>query len=113
MLSPTDRLTQTLSVFIGQGDRVAVVGPAGTYTVTGSFDAWTRPAEVTVGLLANQPNELEVFAHVRRIDQGPNCVYGDYTLSTRADWDGRRLAIVQRRGLLYLPWLWGPPPPPD
>jgi hypothetical protein len=98
VISPTNLLTQTITVYIGNGDRVTIVSEAGTFEVTGSFDAYTNPALVEVELLPNQLNHLEVFAHVRRAQQGNGCVYGDYTLSTRVE-------VVQSTGLIYLPFV--------
>ena len=44
--SPTDELTQTITVYIGNGERVEVVSEAGTFTAEGSFSR-ENPARVT------------------------------------------------------------------
>jgi hypothetical protein len=104
VLSPTDRLTQTVTVFIGNGDQVAVVSESGVYTATGQFDAHSNPARVVIDLLPDQVHHLTVHAHVRRIQVGP-CVMGDYTLSTQVDANGKPLVIQQRPRRVYLPIL--------
>ena len=92
--SPTDQLTQVITVYIGRGEEVRVVTESGTFTVTGSGG----PFLVEISLLPNTVHHLEVFAKVRR---GPgsspveNCVYGGYTLSTTTDEQGAPLTIVQ------------------
>lgn len=105
LLSPTGQLTQTVTVYIGNGDQVTVISEAGGFSATGSFDAYTNPARVTVGLLPNQLNHLEVQAHVRRVVGGGGCVYGDYTLSTVVDERGQPLEVLQYSGTIYLPFL--------
>jgi len=92
--SPTDQLTQVITVYIGRGEEVRVVTESGTFTVTGSGG----PFLVEISLLPNTVHHLEVFAKVRR---GPgsspveNCMYGGYTLSTTTDDQGIPLTIVQ------------------
>ena len=79
-VSPTDLLTQTLGVRIGNGDRVSITAPTGVYTATGTF-SFDNPAAVTVDLEKDFVNTLRVAAHVRPIGPVGGCMYGNYTLS--------------------------------
>lgn len=96
--SPTDQLTQVITVHIGKGEEVTVVTESGTFTVTGDFSYDINPAFVEIALLPDTVHHLEVTAKVRR---GPgsspveNCMYGGYTLSTTTDRKGDPLIIVQ------------------
>jgi hypothetical protein len=103
--SPTERLVQTVTVYIGNGDRVVITTESGTFTVTGSFDAALNPALVEVSLLPNRTHHLEVNAHVRRIVHPSGCISGDYTLTTRTDANGRPLVIEQGPRRIFLPFL--------
>ena len=93
VISPTDELTQGITVYIGNGERVDVVSEAGTFTAEGSFSR-ENPARVTVTLLPQAANHLEVIAHVRTISEG-DCTYGGYSLRTTVDLHGAPLTIVQ------------------
>ena len=93
--SPTDLLSQTLIVRIGNGDAVTVTTASGVFTRTGNFNAYGSPAEVEVLLLANVTHTLHVAAHVRRVAGWGGCTYGDYTLSTDRDRNGALLVIQQ------------------
>ena len=95
MISPTDLLTQTLIVRIGNGDAVTVTTASGVFTRTGSFGTYGNPAAVEVSLLADTTHHLSVAAHVRRVINWGGCVYGDYTLSTDRDRNGAPLVIQQ------------------
>ena len=96
VVSPTDQLTQVVTVYIGYGVEVTVTTESGTYTVTGDFNAYTNPAKVEINLLPNTVNHLEVTAKVRSGLTGPeNCTYGGYTLTTRNDKNGAPLVIAQ------------------
>src|SRR5262249_12844606 len=76
--SPTNALSQIVSVRICKGDRVEIVSEAGRFVATGEF-GYADPALVRVTLVPNTVNHLRVLAHVRRTDIG-DCIYGDYTL---------------------------------
>lgn len=106
VVSPTDLLTQTITVRIGNGEAVTVTAESGVFTATGSFNAYSRPAQVTIGLLPAITHHLDVWAKVRRVERW-GCVYGDYTLHTARDRDGQPLTIVQQRARLryYLPLI--------
>ncbi len=112
VVSPTELLTQIVTVRIGNGEAVTVTAESGVFTATGSFSAYGNPAQVTVGLLPNTVHNLWVQARVRRIEQW-GCIYGGYTLSTTRDRDGGRLVIEQRLPVraLYLPLLLQPHSP--
>ena len=96
--SPTDQLSQVITVHIGKGEEVTVVTESGTFTVTGDFGYHSNPALVEISLLPNTVHHLEVTAKVRR---GPgsspveNCMYGGYTLRATTDNQGAPLTIVQ------------------
>jgi hypothetical protein len=87
--SPTDQLSQVITVGIGNGDVVTVTAPAGTFVVTGTFGVM-NPALVPIYLIANITNNLRVIGHVKKM----GC-YGDYNLSTTYDKYGGPLSIVQ------------------
>ena len=90
--SPTDQLSQTIVVRIGNGEQVTVETESGTFTVTGNFRA--NPARVDITLLPGTTHHLRVTARVATIIQG-GCRYGGYTLSTTTDARGAPLTIVQ------------------
>jgi hypothetical protein len=92
--SPTDQLTQTITVYLGNGEAVTVTAGSGTFAASGNFDAYTNPAQVDVALLANTVHHLRVFGEVRTVEWG-GCVYGGYTLSTIWDRYGGPLVITQ------------------
>jgi len=93
--SPTNRLTQTITVRIGNGAAVTVTAESGVFSAMGSFDAYAHPAQVEMALLANTTHHLRVYATVRTVNQG-GCVYGGYTLATDRDRHGAPLVIVQQ-----------------
>ncbi len=97
LTSPTNSMTQTVTVRIGNGDAVTVTTEAGTFVARGDFGYASNPARVTVGLAPNTTNHLEVKAHVRRSTTN-GCSYGGYTLSTTTDRNGAPLVIVQQGG---------------
>jgi len=90
--SPTDRMSQVVTVTIGNGDWVLVATESGEFLVTGNFGI-SAPALVTVSLLPCTTHHLAVTAHVR--EMGPPCYYGGYTLGTTSDRYGAPLVIVQ------------------
>lgn len=106
VVSPTELLTQTVTVRIGNGEAVTVTAESGVFTVTGHFNAYGNPALVRVNLLPNTVHHVWVLARVRRIEQW-GCIYGGYTLSTTRDRHGQSLVIEQRMPVrpLYLPLL--------
>jgi len=94
--SPTDQLTQIITVYIGNGEEVTIKTESGTITVTGQFNHHTNPAVVEIPLLPNTIHHLDVAARVRSGLTGPgNCTYGGYILRTSNDRNGASLVIVQ------------------
>lgn len=95
VISPTDLLTQTIRVAIGNGDAVTVTTQTGVYTTTGTFGVM-NPALVTIDLAPNVTNALTVTAHVGQVAGPGGCPYGGYTISTITDRNGGPLIIVQQ-----------------
>jgi hypothetical protein len=90
--SPTDQLTQVITVYIGWGKEVTVITESGTYTVTGDFSAYNTPAVVEIPLLPNTINHIQVTAKVMSGWNG--CTYS-YILTTTRDKNGNPLEIAQ------------------
>jgi len=93
--SPTNQLTQTITVRIGNGIAVTVTAESGVFSVMGSFDAYAHPAQVEIALLANTTHHLQAHATVHTVNHG-GCVYGGYTIGTERDRYGAPLVIVQQ-----------------
>jgi hypothetical protein len=89
--SPTDQLSQVITVDLGNGETITVTTESGTFTAP--FDAF--PTEIEITLLPDMTHNLTVEGRVREIVQG-ECVYGGYTLSTTTDRNGAPLVIEQR-----------------
>jgi hypothetical protein len=89
--SPTDELTQVITVDLGTGEAITVTTESGTFTAP--FD--TFPKEIEITLLPDTTHNLTVEGKVREVVQG-DCVYGGYTLSTTTDRNGAPLVIEQR-----------------
>ena len=87
--SPTDQLSQTVHVWIGNGESVTVITESGTFTSTGNANS------VEILLLPDTVHHLEVIAKVRTIVHSDGCTYGGYTLGTTRDNSGAPLTIVQ------------------
>ena len=87
--SPTDQLSQTVHVWIGNGESVTVITESGTFTSTDNANS------VEISLLPDTVHHLEVIAKVRTIVHSDGCTYGGYTLSTTRDNSGAPLTIVQ------------------
>lgn len=98
--SPTDQLTQVITVHVGYGVEVTVAAESGTFTQTGSFSAYGDPALVEIPLLPDTVHHLKVTATIRSVAlTGPDpCTYG-YTLTTSMDRNGVPLVIVQGQGV--------------
>jgi hypothetical protein len=90
--SPTDQLSQIITVYIGFGKEVTITTESGEYTVTGNFSAYITPAVVEISLLPNTINHIQITAKV--ISGGNGCTYS-YTLTTTRDKNGDPLEIVQ------------------
>lgn len=100
VISPTDALTQTITVFIGNGEAVTVTAESGVFDVFGAYTAFSAPAEVDVDLLPGVTHHLQVVARVRPVWNGP-CPYGGYSLSTQRDREGRPLVVRQGAWIHY------------
>jgi hypothetical protein len=92
--SPTDKLSQVITVYIGHGEEVTVVTESGTFTVTVALDS-RGPVLVEIPLLVNTEQHLEVSAKVRIVPSSNGCIYGGYILTTTTDSQGAPLTIVQ------------------
>jgi WD40 repeat protein len=86
--SPTDQLSQVVTVHMGNLDVVTISTESGVFTGTGS------PAQVDVTLLPDTVHHLHVEARVKETWQG-GCPYGGYTLQTTRDRAGDLLVIEQ------------------
>lgn len=105
VVTSTDRFTQTVVVFIGNGEAVTVTAESGTFAEQGDFDAYAHPASIEIALWPAVTHHLTVYGRVKTIVQG-ECVYGGYTLGTTRDRYGAPLVIQQQGGtytFLYLP----------
>ncbi len=90
--SPTNELSQIIVVYIGYGEEVTVTSESGSFTVKGSFDAHSHPAEIEIPLLPNTVHHLRIIAKV----MPPIPDYcGGYTLETTRDRHDAPLTIVQ------------------
>jgi WD40 repeat protein len=87
--SPTDHLSQIITVHMGNTEIVTITAESGVFTGVGS------PAQVEVVLLPDTVHHLEVVAKVREVRQSSGCVYGGYALRTRRDRNGAPLLIQQ------------------
>ncbi len=87
--SPTMLLTQTLSIYLGQGRAITVTSESGTVAITGTFEAST-PAFVTIPLLPGTTHHLVVKGRVEHVT---GCFY---TIGTLYDRNGSLLTIVQQ-----------------
>jgi WD40 repeat protein len=95
--SPTDQLSQMVTVTMGNLEVVTITAESGVFTGTGT------PARVDVALLPDTVHHLEVEARVQKVWQ-QGCPYGGYTLRTTRDRTGGPLTIQQGEP--------GPPPTP-
>ena len=94
--SPTDQLTQVITVYIGNGEKVTIEAESGTFTVTDAFNHHSNPAIIEIVLLPDTVHHLKVTAWVKSGLHGFNdCAYRGYTLSTTNDKDGAPLTIAQ------------------
>jgi len=87
--SPTDGLSQIVTVRMGNMEAATVTVESGVFTAPDGL--------VTVELLPDTTHHLEVEAKVRQSTDGHGCSYGGYTLSTTRDRTGAPLVIVQGR----------------
>lgn len=97
VLSPTNQLSQAVSVTLGRGREITITGEGGTVTQAGEFST-AQPVELQVTLAPNTENHLVVTG---KVEYAADCFY---TLETRLDRVGNPLVIVQSSTLT-------PPPP--
>lgn len=90
VLSPTDALSQKISVTLGRGREISIASEAGTVTLRGNFSN-VQPVEIEIPLLPNTTHNLVVSG---RVEYASGCFY---TLQTRIDRMGNPLVIVQRQ----------------
>jgi len=105
VVSPTNLLTQAVSVTLGRGRQVSVTSNAGTVMQQGEFSL-AQPVVLQVPLAPETTNELTVTGQV---EYAPNCFY---TLQTRVDRTGKPLVIVQSAGAANNPTPTGAALPP-
>ncbi len=91
--SPTDQLTQVITVHINNGETVTITGESGTFQAAGDFSA--NPAQVQITLLPNTTHHLTVAVTVRSTTSN-GCTYPGYSLTTTTDRNGAPLVIVQQ-----------------
>lgn len=109
--SPTDKLAQTIVVYLGDGEEVTVTSESGTFRASGSFDAASNPARVEIPLLPNTLHQLTVSGRVKQHTIG-GCTVGGYTLSTSTDRNGVPLMIQQQTASTATDTPTPAPPPP-
>lgn len=93
VISPTNLLSQKISVTLGRGRAITITNEAGTVSQHGEFST-ARPVELEVPLVPNATNNLLVTG---RVEYAGGCFY---TLQTRVDRTGNPLVIVQQGGVL-------------
>lgn len=105
LISPTNLLSQKISVTLGRGRAITVTSEAGTVTQEGEFST-AAPVEIEIPLVPNAVNNLVVTG---RVEYAPNCTY---TLETRVDRVGNPLVIKQTSlGVLTVEPTGTPPAP--
>jgi len=92
--SPTDQLSQVITVRAGNSEAVTVTLESGTFAITGNFTTM-NPALVTINLLPNTTHHLTVSARIKTVVGTGGCTYGGYSLSTTQDRYGAPLTIAQ------------------
>jgi len=90
--SPTDQLSQVITVDLGNGETITVTSESGTFSAP--FD--TFPKEIEIPLLPNTVHNLTVEGKVKEVAQG-DCAYGGYVLRTTTDRNGAPLVIEQKQ----------------
>jgi hypothetical protein len=92
LTSPTELLTQTITIYIGNGAAVTITAESGVFAASGSYNAYDNPARVQISLLPETIHHLLVAAKVRETIQY-GCPFGGYVLTTRSDRAGNELTI--------------------
>lgn len=101
----TNQLTETVVVYLGRGEVVAVIAESGVYVQEGDFDSYARPALVEIALHPNVIHHLTVYGQVKGFERN-GCVYESYVLHTTRDRYGAPLVIRQlgaSGSVCYLP----------
>ena len=101
----TNRLTETVVVYLGRGEAVAVVAESGIYGQEGDFGAYANPARVEIALHPHAVHHLQVYGQVRGFERD-GCVYESYVRYTNRDRYGGPLVIRQigeSGSVCYLP----------
>lgn len=91
--SPTDELSQLVTVYIGDGERVTITTASGIFTSV----AGVNQHQIHVALLPDTTHQLTVTAKVKQRNGPGGCSTGGYTLSTTRDRNGGALVIAQRQ----------------
>ena len=102
VLSSTHRFTQTIRVYIGQGDWASVALETGVFSTTGDISL-LHPAEVEISLNPNDVHNLHAYGHVPVVIGPGGCQYGGYTLSSTRDRNGAPLTIIQVSKAIHFP----------
>lgn len=92
VISPTDQLSQVVSVELGNGETITITSESGTFAAPVEL----YPTEIEITLLPNTTHNLTVEGKVREVQHG-DCTYGGYVLATTRDRDGQPLIIEQRQ----------------
>lgn len=89
LTSPTNLLTQTVEVSLGNSEMITITTESGVFTAP--------DGPITIDLLPNTIHHLQVTGRVRVITGSiPGCTYGGYTLSAERDVNGDLLVIIQQ-----------------
>ena len=102
--SPTTSFTQTVYVYLGNGEAATITAESGVFAYHGDF-GFSNPAEVEMALLPNTTHHLLVTGKVKLVESN-GCWYGGYTMNRTADINGDPLVIKQQFPVvttLYLP----------
>ncbi|HZQ11048.1 MAG TPA: hypothetical protein VFD70_31045, partial [Anaerolineae bacterium] len=111
VISPTNQLSQILSITLGRGREITVQSEAGVVKQQGNFST-ALPAQIQIPLLPNTTHNIIVTGQV---EYAPGCFY---TLQTRTDRNGAPLIIVQQSSAPSITLIppqsstFTPPPPP-
>jgi len=90
----TNQFTETIVVYLGNGEAVAVVAESGIYMQEGAFGAYTNPARLEIALHPYFTHHLTVYGQVKGFERN-GCVYESYVKFTTRDRYGAPLVIRQ------------------
>lgn len=100
--SPTHHLTQTIAVFLGNGEAVTITCESGTFRQEGPYHAYSAPARIVIDLLPETGHHLEVAVRITSDYNG--CTNGGYTLNATRDRYGNPL-LIEQHALVPTVWL--------